>query len=185
MAEAKIGLPTDGPGKALDAESFVHTVLGLLHRERMQIAGALEAEIARVLNTDPASGDYALVVREAGLKDPKISTATVATVSAGGTGSVDSTQLSSGVTGKLLAFEASGSAPFKVELQTALNAVATTVYTAYGPNGQASFASPHRDLVTQVHSATVGFDGFRLIFTNLNTGITSTDFHGTFLWDEV
>ncbi len=181
MSDSFIGLPADGVGKQLDTELLV----GGTHRERMQIAGALLVEVARILNTDPAPGDYGLVTRDAALDSPQTSVATVATVAAGSTGSVDSTQLSSGVTGKLFGFEASGSAGFRVDLQTVLNGVATTRLTRISRGEGISWKTPHKDLFTQVESATVGFDGFRLLFTNLDTGSGNTDFHGSFMWDEV
>lgn len=185
MPDSSIGLPLDGPGKKVDTES-VTTGAGAVERERHQFAGAGATEICRVLSSDPASADHGLVTRESALVSPQDSEATVATVAAGSTGSVDSTQLSSGVTGKLLSFEADGSAAFKVELQTVLNGVPTTRITKISRGGQGvSWKTPHKDLISQAESATAGFDGFRLLFTNLDTGSGSTDFHGSFLWDEV
>ena len=78
MSDAFIRLPLDGPGKRIDAEDLTVASL-LVHRERMQIAGAIAAEIARVVDTDPAATDHGLVVRESALVSPQTSVATVAT----------------------------------------------------------------------------------------------------------
>ena len=184
MADSFVQVPPDDTGKKLDTEQLL-VGANTVERERMQIAGALAAEIAGVLATDPAAGDFGLVIRDAALVSSQTSVATVATVAAGSTGSVDSTQLASSATGKLLGFEASGSAAFRVDLQTVLNGVATTRLTRVSRSEGISWQTPHKDLITQVESATVGFDGFRLVFTNLDTGSGNTDFHGTFMWDEV
>ncbi len=181
MADSFIQLPIDDVGKQLDTE----VLIGGTHRERMQIAGALPAEISRVINTDSAAGDYALVVRQAALDAPQVATASVASVAPGGTGSVDGAQISSGLTGKLLSFIAVSSRPFKVELQTVLNGVATLVSTHFGWDGEVVWRTPHKDLVQQAENAGAGFDGFRLLFTGLDTGAVAADMYGTFYYDEV
>ncbi len=184
MADGFIRLPADGPGKRCDTEDLTVSALSV-HRQRHQVSGALDVEIARVLATDPAAGDYGLATREIGPVSPQDSTASVAVVGAGSTGSVDSTQIGSGLTGKLLGFVAAGSVPFKAEIQTVLNAVATTRLVKFGRGGDIDWTAPHKEFIIQVESATVGFDGFRIIFTNLDTGSGTADFYATFLWDEV
>ena len=183
MSDGVLRVPPDSTGKRLDTEELVVSAL-TVQRERMQIAGAVDVEIARILNTDPAAADYALVTRGAALVSPQTSFATVATVAAGGTGSVDSTQLNAAVTGKLLGFEASGSVPFGVELQTVVDAI-TTSRMMFFDQTKISWRTPHKDLISQAHSVGAGFDGFRLLFTNLDTGVGSADFFGSFFWDEV
>lgn len=185
MVDSTIGLPVDGPGKKCDAEQLlVQSVT--VQRERDQIAGKADVEIAEVRNADPAGSDHGLVTREPGLADPKLATGLVATVVPGGTGSIDSTQISSGKTGKLYRFEASASVSFKVELQTVLNGAATTRLTRFGgPNEDVEWVTPHRDFIQQAEDVTAGLDGFRLLFTNLDTGVTGSDMHGNFYWDEV
>lgn len=64
MADDKIPVSVPGLGTIyLDAESLaiVGGVTG--YRERMQIAGATLAEIARVRNSEPISTDHGLIVR--------------------------------------------------------------------------------------------------------------------------
>jgi hypothetical protein len=58
MADSSVVLNPGVGGDAIDAES-----VGSNKRERVQVAGAALAEIARVLNADPAASDYGLVVR--------------------------------------------------------------------------------------------------------------------------
>lgn len=182
MANGFVQVPPDSNGKRLDTEELTVAAL-TVQRERMQITGALDVEIARILDTDPVAADYALVTRGAALVSPQTSFATVAAVVAGGTGSVDSTQLNAAVTGKLLGFEASGSVPFGVELQTVVDAVTTSRMMFFGL--AISWRTPHKDLISQAHSVGAGFDGFRLLFTNLDTGVGNADFFGSFFWDEV
>lgn len=58
MPDASITLNPGTGGDTLDAEA-----VGSLKRERMQLAGALLAEVARVQASSPAGTEYALVVR--------------------------------------------------------------------------------------------------------------------------
>lgn len=184
MADGFIRVPDDDTGKRLDTEELVVATLNV-HRERMQVAGAIAAEIARVLNTDPAAADYGLVVRQAAPDSPQVTTSSVATVSPGSTGDVDSAQITSSLTGKLLGFEASSSRPFKVELYTVLNAGTTLRSVHFGWKGKVSWTAPHKDFIQQAQDAGAGFDGFRLTFTNLDTGAQAADMYGTFYYDEV
>lgn len=184
MADDVVQLPLDGTGKKADTESLT-VGPNTVHRERVQLAGDVAAAITAILNGEPAATAWGVVTRQAPPIDPKTSSTLVATVVPGGTGSVDSTQIGSGKTGKLMQIEASAAAPFKVDIQTVLNAVATTRITKVVRSGSLSWRPPHKDFITQVESATAGFDGFRLLFTNLDTGAAGTDFHGGFLWDEV
>lgn len=184
MADSFVELNTGTGGDKLDSEQLT-VAATTVKRERTQLAGALDTEITRVLATDPAAADHGLVVRASALDSPQSSTASVATVSPDATGSVDSTQITSAKTAKLLGFTAVGSVPFKVDLQSVLNNAATTLLTEIGYRGRIWWRTPHKDLIQQAESATAGFDGFRLVFTNLDTGAVASDFYGTFFWDEV
>lgn len=184
MADGFIRVPPDDTGKRIDTEQLT-VAATTVQRERQQITGAADVEIARVLNTDPAAADYALTTRELGPVSPQTSTGSVTVVSAGSTGSVDSTQIGSGLTGKLLGFVAAGSVPFKIELFTVLNGVTTLRLVKFGRGADVCWRSPHKEFITQAEDVTAGFDGFRLVFTNLDTGSGSADFYGTFFWDEV
>jgi hypothetical protein len=66
MADGNIGI--DEPGtidKRVDTEELT-VAATTVQRERMQIAGATDVGIAIVVNADPGSTDYALVVRDIG-----------------------------------------------------------------------------------------------------------------------
>jgi len=67
MANGYLGFQNPGTeNKKIDTEEL--TVGGqTVQRERIQVAGAADVDIAEVKNTVPDSGDYGLVVREAGV----------------------------------------------------------------------------------------------------------------------
>lgn len=62
MTDAVVQLNPDGTGKNVDNESLA-VGANTVYRQRVQIAGALAAEIARVLNTAPTGTEYAQVTR--------------------------------------------------------------------------------------------------------------------------
>ena len=184
MPSSFITLP---PPESKKADTWVLTFGGnTVHREVDRLGGEFELELADIKDTDPDAAHYGLVTRDAALVSPQDSNATVATVAAGSTGSVDSTQITSSKTGKLLRFEAASSVPFIVELQTVENAVATTRLIRSGHGGRdVVWRAPHKDSIQQAQNVGAGFDGFRLLFMNLDTGSGNADFHGTFFWDEI
>lgn len=183
MADAFVQLPPDGAGKRLDAEDLTVSAL-LVHRERMQIAGAIAAAIAGVLNTDPTGSEYAILSRLIDSNNPLISDATSVSVAAGASVDLDSTQLSSGVTGKLLGLIVTASVPFKAELKTVLNGVPTSKVTYFSSDRKWDWRSPARDFISVTQSATPGLDAFRVTVTNLDTS-EAADLYATFFYDEV
>jgi hypothetical protein len=116
--------------------------------------------------------------------DAKSSTDSDAAVAAGGQGTVDSTQISSSKTGKLVAFIAASTVPIKVTLQTVTNAVGTTKLVTVGETREVRWTTPHKDFITVAQDAGAGLDGFRLLIDNLDTS-QAADVYGTFFWDEV
>jgi hypothetical protein len=62
VADGFVQVAPDSTGKMLDTESLTVGV-NTVHRQREQVVGAAAAEIARVMNTAPASTDYGLVTR--------------------------------------------------------------------------------------------------------------------------
>jgi len=120
-----------------------------------------------------------------GLTAPKTSTATTAAVAAGGSTDLDSAQIASGVTGKLLAILMTASIPLKGELKTVLNAAESgnvMVFFSKAGNGDL-IVLPNKEFVTQVESATAGFDGFRVTVTNLDNS-EAADVYVTYFYDE-
>ena len=185
VADSIIQIAPDGAGKKLDTEQLTIGA-NTVQRERHQLTGASAAEIAAIKNTDPSSTAYALATRQIHTTDPQVSSATDAAVAAGGQATLDSTQISSGKTGKLLRVVVSASVPFKAIFQTVLNGVATSRVTYFtGPGERAwPFIPFSRDMYTVAEDVTAGFDGFRAVVTNLDTS-QAADLYASFEWDEV
>lgn len=61
MADSYIQMPADSTGKKVDTEQLT-VGANTVERERIQVTGAAAAEIARVVNAQPAATDYGLVV---------------------------------------------------------------------------------------------------------------------------
>jgi len=182
-----VQVPPDGSGKKLDSERVTGGGAGgsdIVHRERMQIAGAVIAALAEVLNVDPAGSEYALLARLIETKSPKVTYVTATTIAAGSSANLDSDQIGSGLTGKLLGAVISSSVPFKATIQTVLNGVATNKVTAFSADRKWNWKTPAREFVQQAQNAGAGFDGFRAIVVNLDTS-QPADLYGAFFFDEV
>jgi hypothetical protein len=108
---------------------------------------------------------------------------TLAAVAAGGQATLDSNQISSGKTGKLLEVIVAASVPFKVVLQTVLNGVATNRVIWFSQIGGWDWVTPAKNLIQVTESATAGFDGFRVVITNLDPN-RAADLFCTFAHDE-
>jgi hypothetical protein len=64
---------------------------------------------------------------------------------------------------------ASASVPWKAEIQTVANGVGTTIEVFFGRAGEVViFTPPHPDFFSTAHPSNAGFDGFRLVVTNLD-----------------
>jgi hypothetical protein len=61
MADSKINVPDNGNAGGADTDT--EKLAGATHRQRMQLAGALLVEVARVLNGAPGVADYGLLTR--------------------------------------------------------------------------------------------------------------------------
>ncbi len=62
MSDAVVQLAPDGSGKAIDAEQLT-VGASEVHRQRIQITGAADVEVARVTSGVPGASDQGLVVR--------------------------------------------------------------------------------------------------------------------------
>jgi hypothetical protein len=183
MSDSFVTLPPDSTGKSLDTEQLI-VGINTVQRERMQITGSADVEIVGVTNTDPAGTEYSLLVRLIETRSAQLTHVTSVAVAAGATANLDSANIGSGNTGKLLGLLVSSSVAFKAELQTVLNAVATTRAIVFSMNRLWDWKTPGRDFIAQAHSATAGFDGFRVIVTNLDTS-EAADVYVTFFYDEI
>lgn len=105
-------------------------------------------------------------------------------LAAGGQATLDSTQITTAKTGKLLYFKVSGSVAFKVELFTVENGVASSVILDdFAWNGRFEWRTPEPNLITQAQVTGAAFDGFRVVIMNLDISL-SADFSVIFVWDE-
>ena len=120
------------------------------------------------------------------LVDPKTAFATSAAVASGASVDLDSSQISSGKTGELVAVLVCASVALKAELKTVLNAVASgTKAVIFAKAGETTpWNVPSKKFFKQAQDAGAGFDGFRLTITNLDTTEVA-DVYATFLYDEV
>lgn len=121
---------------------------------------------------------------EMGLTTPTTAHDSALVLAAGSPADLDSTQVPSGLTGKLVAVLMSASVPLKGELKTVLNgsesAVLATMFSNAGQNG--FFILPNKNFVTQAEDVTAGLDGFRLTVTNLDNE-NAADVYATFFYD--
>jgi len=114
--------------------------------------------------------------------DPKTSAASSVAVAAGGTASLDSSQISADKTGHLLQARASASVPWKAELQTVANGVASATLAVWFWNDPLPLELI-AGAITVAYDATAGLDGFRIVVTNLDP-VQTADLYAFFVWDE-
>ncbi len=119
------------------------------------------------------------------LDDPQSSYGSVASVAAGASADIDSTQITTAKTGRLVAVVVGASVPVKAVLHAVTNAVAgSALAVGFTPAGESKpMPIPSKKFFAVAHDAGAGFDGFRLTVTNLDTTQVS-DIHATFYWDE-
>lgn len=91
---------------------------------------------------------------------------------------IQTADLGSG-THRLSGFDCSASVPIKVILQQVDNAVAVDRVTLFDRSGAGiSWRPPHREYFNVTFGGTAGFDGWRLLVTNLDTS-EAADLYGT------
>lgn len=186
------------PNGKLDAESVVNNSNVTVLRERMQLAGQLIAEIAKIKNAAPDSVDYGLVVRllaesestplyvqETESGTPRITVSSDINVASGFSTTLNSDTISVNKTGKLKSLLVTSSVPFKAQVRSVSNGVASTdkaVWIASDTYGW-NFIPPRKDFITVDYSPTAGDDCFRVIVTNLHVA-SPADFYATFMFIE-
>lgn len=93
---------------------------------------------------------------------------TTASIAAGSTDNHDTADLG-GTTRDLRRVIMGASVPLKGEIQSVINGTGTTIGVIFSPAGQTvTWDNPHQDYNSVAFSANAGFDGFRLIRTNLD-----------------
>ncbi len=120
-----------------------------------------------------------------GMTSPMTSFAMSSSLADGGITDLDSSQIGSGLTGKLVAVLLTASVPVKGELKTVLNGIESSVILVmFAMAGESVLLSlPNKDFVTQAEDVTAGLDGFRLSVTNLDNE-NAADVYATFFYDE-
>ncbi len=175
MADGTIGVDETNLDKLLDTESL--TVSGqTVHRERIQIAGTVDTELAKVT-------DLALNVTENSPLVAARTTGEATSVSAGGSSDITGSTIPNNVTGKLMGVNMSSSVAGKYEIKSRDGGVETLIDTiflnAYKPY---MWKPPHRDFASRAGD---GVDtSYRVTVTNLDNSQTA-DMHATMYWDEV
>ncbi len=116
---------------------------------------------------------------------PKRTHAVSTSVPAGNTVSLDSDQITAGLTGKLITVSAEASVFLKAELFTVLNGVASAVLMTWFPSPLSDGVRkiPGKGYLVQAQDAGVGFDGFRVDITNLDPS-QAADVYANFFFDE-
>ena len=111
---------------------------------------------------------------------------TLVAIAAGGSGDIDSAQITAAKTGQLLQLVVSSSVFFKIDLKTVTNAIESAVlHTEFGgPLDKVDFKPVHKAAFAVAQDAGAGLDAFRVTVTNLDTG-EAADFYATWIYDEV
>ena len=187
MANQTIGLPVDDVGKKLDTEELLVSAV-TVQRERIQIAGAADIEIVRVLDTDPAGDDHGLVVRVVPGVAPKVDFSQSVGLGPGSTADLDASTIAAGTLGKLQRVLVSSAVPCKWEVKTrdgGVEVVRAVLMTSGVTGGTATwdYEPKDRDGITL---AGAGVDeNFRVTVENLGSQAhESSDVHATIEWDE-
>ncbi len=184
MSDGTVGLPTDGPGKKLDTEQL--TVSGeTVQRERLQIAGAIDVEIASVKNSDPAASAYGLATREIGPVNPQLERLSSVDLAAGASIDLDSSAIAIGTIAKLMMVTLSSTVACRWDIKSLDLAVEVTFDTIYtsGLWGEPTrlWRPPHKEFVTIAYGD--GDEGFRITVQNIDKA--AADVRATVFWDEV
>ncbi len=174
MADSFIQVPTDAGGKKVDATELV-VGANTVQRQHIRLAGNTALDIARVNASEGLSTSLSVL-------SAKRTHSTSASVAAGGQVDVDASQISSGLTGELIQLVLSSSIPFKAELKTVTNGVASGVLVTW-ISRHVDFTVAAKKFITVAQDAGAGIDTFRITFTNLDTS-EAADVYATFFYDE-
>ncbi len=120
-----------------------------------------------------------------GMTTPTVTAVVGSALAAGGSTDLDSAQISSGLTGKLVAVLMTASVSLKGELKTVLNGIESGVLMTFFSRAGESLPlnMPNKDFFTQAEDVTAGLDGFRVTVTNLDT-TQAADAYITYFYDE-
>jgi hypothetical protein len=142
------------------------------NRVEVDDAGHLQVDVLTGGGTDTPTNPVVVVANTTDTAAGSTSGTTIQTADLGGT------------TKSLSRATASASVAFKAELQTVDDGTPTTWEVQFGRAGTSVvFTPPHRDYWTDTWAANAGFDGFRLVVTNLDTS-EAADLHGSFNYED-
>lgn len=182
MSDSYVQLPTDGAGKKLDTEQL--TVNSeTVQRERDQLAGVGDDDIAVVTDTDPSGTEHGLAVRPVNVVNPITDAKSSASLAAGSSVDLDSTNVSSGATGKLMRVVCSSTVACKWAIKTHDGASETSIGVVFSKAfDKAVWDVPDKRFDTIAYAS--GDEGFRISVTNLDNE-NAADVYATIYWDEV
>ena len=76
---------------------------------------------------------------------------------------------SDSTTTKVRGFDCCASVPIKAELQSVIDGAGTTLLVMFAQAGERlEWRAPHRNFYSVAHPANAGFDGWRIVLTNLD-----------------
>lgn len=169
-----IRVPPDSTGKKVD---MCEVTVGAetVQRQRVQLAGDATDAIAGIT----LSGGVPV---SSALTNPVGHHVTVTSVAAGGSDTLDSLQIPTSLTGKLVNIVVSGSVPFKAQLFTVTDGVQSSELITVICKDIWDYRPISKSLITVAQSAGIGFDGFRIVVKNLDTS-EAADFYAAFFYD--
>lgn len=156
-------------------------ISGILH-ERVKIEWGAENSAIQVEDLEGAR----LPVKVGSFtSSPQRNAVSVLSLAAGGSSNLDSNQISVNKTGQLMGISLCSSVFVKGNLRTVLNGAESGVLHVFFSCPGLSFLErfPDKRFITQVYSATSGFDGFRVQVINLDPS-QAADVYVTFFYDE-
>lgn len=122
--------------------------------------------------------------RPTGLSGPALDYNIEVTVAAGGQATIDGPQVNPGRTARLIGLIVSSSIILKTEVRTVEAGIASlTRITRFSLEHGWDWKSPDPNLITVAYTG-LGLDAFRLILTNMDTGLAG-DVYATIIYDEV
>ncbi len=184
MANATIGLPSDGAGKKIDSESLLVDGV-LVHRERDQVGGAGDDDIAVVTDTDPLVSEHGLAVRPISLVSPQYSALTSAALADAASVDLDASTIPASTTGKLVAVTVASSVPCRWEIKSRDGGVELTFAVLFTTalSATADWVSPDKRFTVLLGN---GVDeNFRVSVANLAGDGRAGDVYASVFWDEI
>lgn len=155
--------------------------IGAIHYQRIKLVqgidGVSDGDVAKT-NPLPITQTYT---------SPQSSLSSSVGLVPGASVDLNSAQIGTDKTGKLIGLLPSSSAPLKVELKTVQDGIPSATKAVFftGPGNDRFWHPSSKDFFTVAYSLTAGFDGFRVTVTNLDTGLQGCDVYLTACWDEV